>query len=69
MPLIDMVLPMLFQARLTSMMSPASSAEGDGVGDEEAVAGGSGGRRRKSAFDVPDIEQPKRERDGGELVN
>jgi ATP-dependent Clp protease ATP-binding subunit ClpB len=35
----------------------------------EAVAAGVGGRRR-SAFDVPDIdEKPKRDRDGGELVN
>jgi hypothetical protein len=33
------------------------------------VAAGVGGRRR-SAFDVPDIdEKPKRDRDGGELVN
>jgi hypothetical protein len=33
------------------------------------VGSGSGGGRR-SAFDVPDIdERPKRDRDGGELVN
>jgi hypothetical protein len=36
---------------------------------EEPVAAGAGGRRRKSAFDVPDIEPSKRERDGGDLVN
>jgi ATP-dependent Clp protease ATP-binding subunit ClpA len=36
---------------------------------EEPVGAGTGGRRRTSAFDVPDIESPKRDRDGGELVN
>jgi ATP-dependent Clp protease ATP-binding subunit ClpA len=35
--------------------------------DGEAVPAGD--RRRRSAFDVPDIEPAKRDRDGGELVN
>ncbi|HEX4897907.1 MAG TPA: ATP-dependent chaperone ClpB [Candidatus Limnocylindrales bacterium] len=40
----------------------------DGDDGPEAVGAGSSGRgRRPSAFDVPDIEPPKR--DGGELVN
>jgi hypothetical protein len=41
-------------------------------GGEDADGGvptAAGGRRR-SAFDVPDIDEPpKRDRDGGELVN
>jgi ATP-dependent Clp protease ATP-binding subunit ClpA len=47
----------------------AQEAEGDGQEPDEPVAAGTGGRRRKSAFDVPDIETPKRDRDSGELVN
>jgi hypothetical protein len=41
----------------------------DGSEPEEPVGAGTGRRRRRSAFDVPDIETPKRDRDGGELVN
>jgi ATP-dependent Clp protease ATP-binding subunit ClpA len=37
--------------------------------DGGPVPAGAGGRRRRSAFDVPDIEPEKRDRDGGELVN
>jgi ATP-dependent Clp protease ATP-binding subunit ClpB len=40
-----------------------------GSEDGEAVPAGAGGRRRRSAFDVPDIEPVKPDRDGGELVN
>jgi ATP-dependent Clp protease ATP-binding subunit ClpA len=48
----------------------ARAAGGEPESEEgEPVAAGTGGRRRKSAFDVPDIEPEKHDRDGGELVN
>jgi ATP-dependent Clp protease ATP-binding subunit ClpA len=37
--------------------------------DQEPVTTTAGGRGRKTVLDVPDIEEPKRDRNGGELVN
>ena len=37
--------------------------------DEEPVTTTAGSRGRKNVMDVPDIDRPKRDRDGGELVN
>ncbi|HUQ78497.1 MAG TPA: ATP-dependent chaperone ClpB [Patescibacteria group bacterium] len=36
---------------------------------DEAVAAGSGGRRGKTVLDLPDIDESRPDRDGGELVN
>jgi ATP-dependent Clp protease ATP-binding subunit ClpA len=42
----------------------------DDVQDADEPAAAATGGRRRSAFDVPDIDdKPKRDRDGGELVN
>jgi ATP-dependent Clp protease ATP-binding subunit ClpA len=35
----------------------------------EAAAAGSGKRRSASVLDLPEVDRPKRDRDGGELVN
>jgi len=46
------------------------SSDGDEGGDREPTAAGTGGRRRKgSVLDLPEVDRPKRDRDGGELVN
>jgi hypothetical protein len=46
------------------------SSDGDEGGDREPTAAGPGGRRRKgSVLDLPEVDRPKRDRDGGELVN
>jgi hypothetical protein len=46
-----------------------SSSDGEG-GEGEAAAAAVGGRRgRDSVLDLPEVDQPKRDRDGGELVN
>jgi ATP-dependent Clp protease ATP-binding subunit ClpA len=48
------------------------STDGDGDDDREPAAAGSGGRtrsRKGSVLDLPEVDRPKRERDGGELVN
>ena len=38
--------------------------------DDERVASGAGRRNgRKTVLDLPDVDRPKRDRDGGELVN
>ena len=37
--------------------------------DEQPVTTTAGSRGRKNVLDVPDIDRPKRDRDGGELVN
>jgi ATP-dependent Clp protease ATP-binding subunit ClpB len=45
-------------------------ARGASAPEGEPVAAGTGPRNgRKSVLDLPDLEQPKRDRDGGELVN
>ena len=46
----------------------ARSAASGGDPDE-GVGGGAGRRRPKQVLDLPEIDEPKRERDGGELVN
>jgi len=39
-------------------------------GDADPALAASGGRRRgKTVLDLPDLDEPKRDRDGGELVN
>src|SRR5213075_2180556 len=46
-------------------------AAGERSGDrgaDEAVGAGTSGRRSRSAFDVPEIEPSKRDRDGSDLV-
>jgi ATP-dependent Clp protease ATP-binding subunit ClpA len=47
----------------------ARAAGAEPESEDGPVPAGAGGRRRRSAFDVPDIEPEKRDRDGGELVN
>jgi ATP-dependent Clp protease ATP-binding subunit ClpA len=43
-----------------------SAADTDDAGAEPVAAGG---RRRKSVLDLPDLDESKPDRDGGELVN
>jgi ATP-dependent Clp protease ATP-binding subunit ClpA len=38
-------------------------------GDEAVAAGGAGRRRSKTVLDLPEIDETKHDRDGGELVN
>ena len=41
-----------------------------GEGDGEPTGTAAGGRsRRRSVLDLPEVDRPKRDRDGGELVN
>ncbi|MBA2721197.1 MAG: ATP-dependent chaperone ClpB [Chloroflexi bacterium] len=45
-------------------------ARGGDVDSEEAVGAGAGrGRRQKSVLDLPEVDESRRDRDGGELVN
>jgi hypothetical protein len=46
------------------------SSNGDGAREREKAGAGSGGRGRKgSVLDLPEVDEPKRGGDGGELVN
>jgi ATP-dependent Clp protease ATP-binding subunit ClpA len=46
------------------------SSNGDGAREREKAGAGSGGRERKgSVLDLPEVDEPKRGNDGGELVN
>jgi ATP-dependent Clp protease ATP-binding subunit ClpB len=46
------------------------SGSDDGGGEPEPAGAAAGGRRRRgSVLDLPEVERPKREGDGGELVN
>jgi ATP-dependent Clp protease ATP-binding subunit ClpA len=57
--------------RSTVVAEAASRRDARATADEaEPVATGAGGRsNRKTILDLPDVDGPKRERDGGELVN
>ncbi|HEY8845634.1 MAG TPA: hypothetical protein VIM24_03160, partial [Candidatus Limnocylindrales bacterium] len=46
-----------------------SGSDDDGGEPERAGAAAGGRRRRGSVLDLPEVERPKRDRDGGELVN
>jgi ATP-dependent Clp protease ATP-binding subunit ClpB len=46
-----------------------SDEDSDEVADREPAAAGAGRRRRGSVLDLPEVDKPKRDRDGGELVN
>ncbi|HEY8989514.1 MAG TPA: AAA family ATPase, partial [Candidatus Limnocylindrales bacterium] len=46
------------------------SGSDDDTGEPELAGAAAGGRRRRgSVLDLPEVERPKRDRDGGELVN
>jgi ATP-dependent Clp protease ATP-binding subunit ClpB len=57
--------------RSTVVAEAASRRDARATADEaEPVATGAGGRsNRKTILDLPEVDGPKRERDGGELVN
>jgi len=46
-----------------------SGSDDDGGEPERAGAAAGGRRRRGSVLDLPEVERPKRDRVGGELVN
>ena len=50
--------------------SRSSTSNGDGSGEREKAGARTGGRGRKgSVLDLPEVDRPKRDGDGGELVN
>jgi ATP-dependent Clp protease ATP-binding subunit ClpA len=55
-------------AEAASRRDARSRASTDDVADEALAAAG-GRRRAKTVLDLPDLDEPKRDRDGGELVN
>ncbi|HEY3164740.1 MAG TPA: hypothetical protein VGJ71_10285, partial [Candidatus Limnocylindrales bacterium] len=64
---------LVFQTDRSTVVTEAANRRdargGASDGDDEPVAAGVSRRRSKTVLDLPELDDQKRDRDGGELVN